>query len=118
VETTGFQPPGAFITHLMKNGFKRYGPVNTVDDFDIYNLDLTSLQLDVGILVPFVIAKRLSAYSLINPETLGKVLPDLVNLAQKTQRKFVLLAVGGRLNSIPPGKGFWTLMIGNKKQNY
>jgi CHAT domain-containing protein len=103
VETTGFQPPGAFITHLMKNGFKRYGPVNTVDDFDIYNLDLTSLQLDVGILVPFVIAKRLSAYSLINPETLGKVLPDLVNLAQKTQRKFVLLAVGGRLNSIPPG---------------
>jgi hypothetical protein len=96
----GFQPPGAFITHLMKCGFKRYGPVNTVDDFEVHNLDLTSLQLDVGILVPFVISKRLSGYQIINSEQLGKVLPDVLNLTQKSQRKFVVLTVGGKLTSI------------------
>jgi hypothetical protein len=71
--TIGFHPPGAFITYLMKSGFKRYGPVNTEGDFEIHNLDLTSLNLDVGILVPFVISKRLSAYKTVNQDRISKV---------------------------------------------
>jgi len=61
----GMQPPGAFITHLTKSGFKRYGPVTTGDEFEIHHLDLTSLNLDVGMLVPFLISKRLSGHSIV-----------------------------------------------------
>ena len=98
--STGFQPPGAFVAHLIKSGFRRHGPVTTVDDLEIHNLDLTSLNLDVGILVPFVISKRLSAFKIVNSEQLGKVLPDVVNLAQKLQRRFLVLTVGGELKGI------------------
>jgi hypothetical protein len=61
-------PAGAFITHLAECGFKRYGSVTTTEDFEIHNLDLTSLNLDVGILTPFVISKRLSGYRIVNSE--------------------------------------------------
>ncbi|MDX6290710.1 MAG: hypothetical protein QOH42_2509, partial [Blastocatellia bacterium] len=97
---TGFQPPGTFITHLMKAGFKRYGPVTTIDDFELHNLDLTSLNLDVGILVPFVISKRLSGHKIVDTELLSEVLPDLDKAAQVSQRKFVVLTIGGKLMKI------------------
>lgn len=95
-----FHPPGAFITHLAKCGFKRYGVVTTTEDFEIHNLDLTSLNLDVGILTPFVISKRLSGYKTVNSEQFTKVLPDLLRWAQSQQRKFIVLAVGGKLTMI------------------
>jgi hypothetical protein len=63
-------------------------------------LDLTSLNLDVGILTPFVISKRLSGYKTVNSEQFIKVLPDLLKWAQSQQRKFIVLAVGGKLATI------------------
>jgi len=95
-----YQPPGTFIGHLTKCGFKRYGLVNTTNDFEIQNLDLTSLNLDVGILIPFVLSRRLSGYKIVNSEQLSRVLPDVVNFAQSQQRKFVVLVIGGKLTSI------------------
>ncbi|HVQ36357.1 MAG TPA: hypothetical protein VMS31_02415 [Pyrinomonadaceae bacterium] len=95
-----YRPPGTFIADLTKCGFKRYGLVNTTNDFEIQNLDLTSLNLDVGILIPFVISRRLSGYKIVNSEQLSRVLPDVVNLAQSQQRKFVVLVVGGKLTAI------------------
>ena len=95
-----YHPPGTFIGHLTKCGFKRYGSVNTTSDFEIYNLNLTSLNLDVGILTPFVVSKRLSGYKIVNSEQLSRVLPEVVNLAQSQQRKFVVLVIGGKLASI------------------
>jgi hypothetical protein len=95
-----YHPPGTFISHLTKCGFKRYGLVNTTNDFEIQNLDLRALKLDVGILIPFVIPKRLSGYKLVNSEQLSRVLPELDNLAKSQQRKFLVLVVGGKLISI------------------
>lgn len=92
-----FQPPGAFITHLIKSGFRRHGPVVTVDDFEIHYLDLTSLKLDVGILVPFLISKRLSGHTIIKPEQLAEVLNDLDAVTKSLQRKLCILTVGGKL---------------------
>lgn len=97
---TGFQPPGAFITHLMKCGFKRYGPINTVDEFEVHNLDLTSLNLDVGVVVPFFIPKRLSGHKVVDSEELGKVLPELIRATQGLQKKLVVLMLGGKLHGM------------------
>lgn len=93
----GFQPPGAFITHLMKCGFRRHGPINTIDDFEIHNLDLTSLNLDVGILVPFLISKRLSGHRLVSSEQVSEVLPDLDRAGLSLQKKLLVLVVGGKI---------------------
>jgi CHAT domain-containing protein len=97
-----FTPPGAFVTHLIKNGFKRYGPVETVGDFEIHNLDLTSLKLDVGILTPFLIWKPLSGHGVVQSEQLAAVLLGLHSLTEVRQKKCFVLTIGGKLIRIDP----------------
>ena len=95
-----YQHPETLIGYMTKCGFKRYGPVNTIDDFEVSNLDLTSLNLDVGIQTPFLVSKRLSGYKIVDSEQLSTILPDLDVLVQSLRRKFVVLVVGGKLLSI------------------
>ena len=98
----GYQPPGAFITHLTKVGFRRHGPVASVDDFEIHNLDLTSLNLDVGILVPFLVSKRLSGHPIVKQEQLVEVLADLDKATKTLQKKLAILTIGGKLMQLDP----------------
>src|SRR5687767_1077934 len=93
----GMQPPGAFITHLIKSGFKRYGPPATADEFEIHNLDLTSLNLNVGMLVPCLISKRLSGHPIVRPEHLAEVLPHLDKATKPLRQRKLVLMVGGKL---------------------
>jgi AAA+ ATPase superfamily predicted ATPase len=93
----GFQPPGAFITQLIKSGFRRHGPVTTGEEFEIHNLDLTSLNLDVGVLVPFLLSKRLSGHPIIKSEQIAEVLHDLDKATKSLQRKLAILTIGGKL---------------------
>ncbi|HET9532830.1 MAG TPA: ATP-binding protein [Blastocatellia bacterium] len=95
----GYQPPGTFITHLIKNGFKRHGPVITRDEFEIHNLDLTSLKLNVPHMLPFVVAKRFSSHETVTFDQLEQVLPDLKSMAQSLQKGFIVLALGGRIQT-------------------
>lgn len=89
--------PGAFITQLMKSGFKRHGPVTSDEDFETHHLDLTSLKLDVGVLAPFLIPKKLAGHSIIKAEQLSEILPDLDKATRSLQKKLAVLTVGGKL---------------------
>jgi hypothetical protein len=95
--TLGFQPPGAFITHLTKCGFKRYGPVISGDEFEIHNLDLASLNLDVHMLVPLLTSKRLSGHPIVKPDQLMEVLPELDMATKSLKKKVAVLTIGGKL---------------------
>lgn len=97
-----FQPPGAFITHLIKCGFKRHGPVTNIEEFETHHLDLTSLKLDVGITAPVLISKRLSNRPVVNSDELAEIVPSLDKLTLSLQKKLAVLVLGGRLMELEP----------------
>src|SRR5882724_6471599 len=92
-----YQPPGAFIAHLVKAGYKKMAPLISDEEFEIHSLDLTSLKLDVSYFTPFLTSKRLSAHRTVNSEQLAEVFPELDKTAKSLQRKPVVLTVGGKL---------------------
>ncbi|MDT5062664.1 MAG: hypothetical protein QOH63_3123 [Acidobacteriota bacterium] len=100
---SGFIPPGTFISHLQKCGFKKHGPVTNVNDFEVHNLDLTSLKLDMGLLTPLLTSKQLASRAVVTSDHLGPLLPELEVVAQSLPNKFVVLVVGGKLLQIEKG---------------
>jgi Cdc6-like AAA superfamily ATPase len=92
----GYQPPGAFITYLMKNGFKRRRPPSSDEGFETHYLDLTGLKLDVSRFTPFLVSKRLSSRSSVTQENLEPVLPSAEAIAKKDGGMAVLV-LGGKL---------------------
>ena len=54
------QTPKTFIQHLHSLGFLRHRPIATFDEFEVNELDLTPLKLNVSFFIPFIIPKQLT----------------------------------------------------------
>src|SRR5919205_3816775 len=98
---SSYHPPGSFITHLTKVGFKRNRRPSSDDEFDIHYLDLTPLKLDVSRFTPLLVSKRLSSHHTVALETLEPILPAAEAVA-KRDGGMAVLVLGGRLS---PGVG-------------
>ncbi|HYP27216.1 MAG TPA: AAA family ATPase [Blastocatellia bacterium] len=92
-----YQQSGAFIAHLIKNGFKKHGPAISRGEFEVHSIDLTPIKLNVQHMVPFVLAKRVSNRETVTPGQLDQILPDLLSLKQSLQRDIAVLIIGGEL---------------------
>lgn len=93
--SSNYQPPGNFITHMLKNGFKRHRSVKAIGDNDVHELDLTPLGLNVGRFVPFIIPKGLANHEIVTLEQLENILPNLGSEIDSHNRDFVVLLIGG-----------------------
>lgn len=91
--------PGSFIKHLMSCGFKRHGPPRGSDDFEIHDLDLTALKLNLTWFNPFIISKRLSGHRVVTAEQITQILPELERYTPMLIR-FVVLTLGGKLTML------------------
>jgi Cdc6-like AAA superfamily ATPase len=101
-ERKEFWPPGAFIRHLAeKRSFQRNRAVQSTDLFEIHSLDLSSLKLNVGSFIPFVVARQLSAHKVVRREQIEQVIPELQTLVRESEAQFVVLVIGGTLHFDP-----------------
>jgi hypothetical protein len=86
----------------MGCGFKRNGPVGGSDDFEIHNLDLTALKLNVTWFNPFMISKRLSGHKVVTADQIVNIRPELERATRATPMlsRFVVLTLGGKLTML------------------
>lgn len=85
------QTPKAFIQHLIHEGFLRHRIPNTFDDFEVHELDLTPLKLNVSIFVPFIVPKQLAGASLGHVLQLWRAVEEQFN----SRQKITVLLIGG-----------------------
>jgi hypothetical protein len=94
---SGYHPPGSFITHLTKVGFKRNRRPSSDDEFEIHYLDLTPLKLDVSRFTPLLVSKRLSSHNTVTLDNLEPILPGAEAVA-KREGGMAVLVLGGKLS--------------------
>jgi len=85
LEKKDFWQPGAFIKQLAeKRGIAQRRGIVVESDYEVYALDLTSLQLNVSSFTPFVVDKRMSALRTISANQIVELLPGLRDLHRKS----------------------------------
>jgi hypothetical protein len=91
-----FQTPKMFIQHLIEHGFSRHRPVSRFEDYEVHELDLTLLKLNVSFLTPFIIPKHLTDPDGVTSAHI-KHLWRSVERASKGRRKFTIILAHGRV---------------------
>jgi hypothetical protein len=101
-DTPAFRPPGAFVKHLIEcSDISRRRPVESTDDWERYDLDLSHLKLGAGFFVPFVILKSLARYESITADQLAAAVSALGEITRTVRHEFVVWVVGGRVRALP-----------------
>jgi hypothetical protein len=88
------QAPKSFIQQLISQGFHRHRPVQTFEDFEIYELDLTSLKLNVQWFIPFIVPRQPSTAEEVGPEQI-KQLWHAVSAQFKQHPKLIIFLLQG-----------------------
>jgi len=101
-DAPAFRPPGAFVKHLIETcDISRRRPVESTDDWERYDLDLSHLKLGAGFFVPFVILKSLARHETVTPDQLAAALIALEEVTRKVRLDFVVWVAGGRIQASP-----------------
>jgi len=88
------QISGTFIQHLINQGFSRHRPVAHFDDFEVSELDLTRLKLNVGWFVPFIVPRHLASADDITSTQISKFWRD-VERHLRGHQKIKIIVVDG-----------------------
>jgi hypothetical protein len=92
-----YQPPGAFVSHLAKVGYKKQRPPTTDDEFEIHWLDITPLKLNASFFTPFLISKRLSGFKTVTADQLHDLFDELDLKTKSLRSEIHVLIIGGKL---------------------
>jgi hypothetical protein len=99
-EVQTFRPPGAFVKHLIDtcDVFRRR-PVETNNEWERYDLDLSHLKLGAGFFVPFVILKTLARHQTITDDQLAAGLNVLEEIRRAVRIEFIVWVIGGQVQA-------------------
>ncbi len=88
------QSPKAVVQHLIDHGFARHRPLTTFPEFEVYELDLTHLKLNVSFFVPFIVPRQLTNAERVSPAEVRRLWHKVEG--QFGQRhKMTVLLLGG-----------------------
>jgi hypothetical protein len=102
-----YLPPSHFIKHLENNLFERHRGVREETDFHIYYLDLTPLQLDVGLYIPFFVPTGLPVGKWVTAAQLDPIVEKVRGYQHPgdNSRYFSVIVIGNKLQYDPKKRG-------------
>jgi ATPase domain predominantly from Archaea len=90
--------PRTFVQNLIGHGFSRHRPVTPFEDFELWELDLTQLKLNIHWFVPFIAPRQQLGSGKVTPRQVKQFWQSAEDNIKQRQKITVLL-VGGALDA-------------------
>jgi hypothetical protein len=96
-EAKDYLPPSHFIKFLENHSFERHRPIESSPDFSITYLDLTPIQLNVGLYVPFFVPTGLPVGKVVTADQLDALVEKVRAYGGDNSRYFSVLVIGNHI---------------------
>src|SRR5271156_2485103 len=100
-ELKDYLPPSAFIKFLEAEIFERHKAQEPISEFSVAYLDLTPLQLNAGLFVPFFMPTNLPVGKWVTADQIDALVEKIRGIAGKNSAYFTVLLIGNRVQYDP-----------------